>query len=124
MSLPHITPIREDKWNDHSFNKFSALEVKDSGQDGYDFFINMDNLYLLSEIKSQSSLEPKLLEARYKYALVLIGMSILKEYNDKKEKSNEENTLDKIKDFSRIVSLIILPMIATLGDLDLSKNKV
>ena len=48
----------------------------------------------------------------------------LKEYNDKKEKSNEENALDKIKDFSRIVSPIILPMIATLVDLDLSENKV
>ena len=113
--MPHITEIRENKWNDHSFNKFSALEVKDSGEEGYDFYINMDNIYLLSEIKSQSGIEPKLLEARYKYALVLVGMSILKDYNDRKDKKNEENILDKIKDFSRIVSPVLLPMIATLG---------
>ena len=122
LSLPNIIEIRENKWDDHSFNKFSALEVKDSGEEGYDFYINMDNIYLLSEIKSQSGIEPKLLEARYKYALVLVGMSILKDYNDRKDKKNEENILDKIKDFSRIVSPVLLPMIATLGDLDLNEN--
>ena len=36
--------------------------------------------------------------------------------------NNDENILDKIKDFSRIVSPVLLPMIATLGDLDLNED--
>jgi hypothetical protein len=34
---------------DHKFNEFSALDVKDTGTGGYDFFVNMDNINLLTE---------------------------------------------------------------------------
>ena len=84
--------------------------------------MNLDNIYLLNEIKSQSTFEPKLFEARYKYALVLIGLSILKEYNDKKNDKEENNVFDKIIEFSKIVSPVLLPMIATLGDLNLDEE--
>ena len=38
----------------YGFDKESALKVKDSGEEGYDFFVNMDNVYLLTEIKGNT----------------------------------------------------------------------
>ena len=92
----------------------------DTGEGGYDFYINLDNLYLLNEIKTQSKSDPKLLEARYKYALVLVGLSVLKEYNEKKE-NNGESVYNRISEFSKIISPVLLPMIDYLGDLEIKE---
>jgi len=117
LSLPNIVDVRAEKWNEHGFDRYSALKVIDSDEEGYDFFVNLDNLYLLNEIKYQTKIEPKLLEARYKYALVLIGLSILKDREENNEKKDEDSVYEKILEFSRVVSPVLLPMIATLGDL-------
>src|SRR5690606_8907343 len=61
--LPNIIEVPEDQWGSHGFNRFTALTIKDAGdteQNGsnedsvtrYDFFVNVDNLYLKTEIKS------------------------------------------------------------------------
>src|SRR3989338_1755333 len=118
LSLPNIIEIRQSDWERHSFDKYSALKVIDTGEGGYDFYINLDNLYLLNEIKTQSKSDPKLLEARYKYALVLVGLSVLKEYNEKKE-NNGESVYNRISEFSKIISPVLLPMIDYLGDLEI-----
>ena len=122
LSLPNINEVREDKWHDHEFNKYSALEVVDSDEEGYDFHVNMDNIYLLNEIKTQTKAEPKLLEARYKYALVLIGLSILKDHKENNEEKEEANVFKKIVEFTKAVSPVLLPMITTLGDLNIDEE--
>jgi len=96
--------------------------VIDSGNEGYDFFINMDNVYLLSEQKSNSKINPKLLDARYKYSMVLLGIALIKDnetidISKESENDNGSNIYEKISYFTRAVSPILLPMISGLGDL-------
>lgn len=56
LSLPQVIEIHRESWGDHKFNEFSALDVKDTGSEGYDFFVNMDNINLLTEIKARMTL--------------------------------------------------------------------
>lgn len=50
-----------------------------SGREGYDFYLNLDNVFLRTELKSLAiSDEAKLLESRFKYAMVLLGLAFLK----------------------------------------------
>jgi hypothetical protein len=42
----------------------------------------MDNIHLLSEIKSKTDVNAKLLQERYKYAFVLFGLALLKDYSN------------------------------------------
>ena len=60
-------------------------------------------------------MDPKLLEAQYKYGMVLIGLALLKEFeNDNKD---EENIYNNILVITRAISPFLLPMISSLGEL-------
>jgi len=114
FDIPNIIEVKKGDWSKHNFDKESALKVVDSGENGYDFYINMDNIYLLTEIKGRTKTDPKILEAQYKYGMVLIGMSILRELEEK----SDESVYEKIPEITRAVSPVLLPMIATLGTLE------
>ena len=113
FDIPNIIEVRSSEWDKYGFDKESALKVKDTGEGGYDFYINMDNIYLLTEIKERFKSDPKVLEAQYKYGMVLIGMSLLKELEEKEE----ESIYEKIHEVTKAISPVLLPMIATLGTL-------
>ncbi len=133
ISLPNIQLVRKNDWDKHGFQEDTALEVKHLGEDsGYLFRINMDNLYLQTEIKGNSKINPQLLEGRFKYGMVLIGISLLgfDEKNKKKNKSlpqdqdtEEVSIYDKISLFSKAISPALLPMISFLSELKLDEKK-
>jgi len=114
FDIPNIIEVRSSEWDKYGFDKESALKIRDTGEDGYDFYINIDNIYLLTEIKGRFKSDPKMLEAQYKYGMVLIGISLLKELEEKEE----ESIYDRIYEVTKAISPVLLPMIATLGTLE------
>jgi len=121
FSLPNIRIVRQDEWQKFGYNEKTSLRVKDSGENGWDFYINLDNVFLRSEIKGNIRVDSKLLEARYKYGLVLIGISIIEFFTHDNHGSNENDTSEitsLIAKISDAISITLLPMIASLGDLN------
>jgi len=127
LDIPNAVEIRRNEWEKHKFDGTSALRVLYAGEErGYDFYINMDNVYLQMEIKGNTKSDPKLLEARFKYGMVLLGISLL-DFDNKTKKAkkvfsqkNEDISIqDKIFLFSKAVSPTLLPMISSLGSLEL-----
>ena len=114
FDIPNMKEVRRSDWDKYGFDKESALKVKDTGEGEYDFYINMDNIYLLTEIKGRFESDPKVLEAQYKFGMVLIGMSLLKELEEKEE----ESIYERIYEVTKAISPVLLPMIATLGTLE------
>jgi hypothetical protein len=120
LSLPQVIEIHQNRWSEVKFTENSALLVKDTGDEGYDFYVNMDNICLLSEVKARSDIDGKLLSGRYKYALVLIGLALLKEHaGSKEEKKNDEDIFKGVSEVAERLSPIILPMISYLGELEI-----
>jgi hypothetical protein len=120
LSLPQVIEIHQNRWSEVKFTENSALLVKDTGDEGYDFYVNMDNIHLLSEVKARSDIDGKLLSGRYKYALVLIGLALLKEHADsKEEKKNDDDIFKGVSEVAERLSPIILPMISYLGELEI-----
>lgn len=129
LDIPDVTEVRRERWigNGYKFDEKSALAVVDAGEEvGYNFFINMDNVYLQMEIKENTKIDPKLLEARFKYGMVLLGISLL-DFEEKRKKTGESisqknediSIYDRIFLFSKAISPTLLPMIASLGDLEI-----
>ncbi|MGD0080184.1 MAG: hypothetical protein ABSB80_06000 [Methanoregula sp.] len=124
LSLPDISEIRWDKWDTFKLSEESALKVIDNGEAGMDFLVNMDNKYLLTEIKNTKKIEQ--LEMRYKYGMVIIGLAFLN-YNQKhakassngsSEKIDSDNEIDifsKIEYSTKVIAPFFLPMIQELG---------
>jgi hypothetical protein len=129
LSLPQVVEVKEEEWHRHDFDRFSALKVINDGKGSYDFFVNIDNVFLKTEIKSirQKDKAP-LLEARFKYGLILIGLSMLKDreiLEDSSDEQDERETIPPIEvqvlEVTRAIAPIILPMIETLGSLDIDE---
>src|SRR5262249_10841635 len=85
ITLPDIRRVYEPQWKDYSpqFNRFTSLRIRDTGADttpdgkrAYRFYVNMDNLYLKSEIKS-AGVEAEAVRNRFVYGNVLIGLALL-----------------------------------------------
>lgn len=119
ISLPTVTEVCKEQWGEYDFTKESALCVK-KVDDTYDFFVNMDNIYLHTEIKpiAKNEGKMKLLKARYKYSMVLLGLGVLGYYDNHKEDKNYdmESTEEEIRKISEMISPVILPIIDVLGD--------
>lgn len=127
ISLPKINEIHEPEWENQNppFDKFTALRVTSAGEEGgqliYDFSVNMDNIYLKNELKASKS-EAKVLQARFEYSLVLLGLAMLHDNNESAATTDaaedSENIEIKIDQICKAIAPILLPMIDTLGDLD------
>lgn len=119
IALPHVMEIGKDRWEEFGFTRESALDVKKI-DDAYDFFVNMDNIHLQTEIKPIAKNEGKmrLLKARYKYSMVLIGLGVLGYYNNHKDENpeNSDTPEEMIRKISDMLSPVLLPMIDVMGD--------
>jgi hypothetical protein len=144
IQLPEITRVYATSengrktWGDLSpaFDKNSALRVKrrPPGEGGapsevYDFFINMDNLYLQSELKV-STKDAEVTATRFEIGMVLLGLALLQgskngqghqadDINGDQE-GEEEDVEETVEQTTRVIAPILLPMIQSLGALDLT----
>jgi hypothetical protein len=124
------------------------LQIKDAGVDEangsngheeekatvYDFYVNMDNLYLQSEMKPASA-DPELLRNRFIYGNVLLGMALLHqeeldkkarqdrktEDGDEDEEEEQTNIEDRVAQFTRAIAPVLLPMVESLGGIDVAE---
>jgi hypothetical protein len=139
ISLPNVTWVPEAEWPEHQFDKFSALRVAISSdplkdQDIFDFYVNRDNTYLLTEQKRFPE-GAAVLKEKFGIALSILGLALLHENANKKRDQKDEITDDKsssrereedieetILNFTRAVAPVILPMIAGLNELEIGDS--
>lgn len=126
FSMPKIIEIQEEDWEKEGFDKYSALKAVYNGNEGYDFYLNVDNVFLRTEMKAlKNDSEARLLEAQFKYGILLIGLSILKD-QEEIEGGTEDDDLESQKsiedivfEVSKAVAPVILPMVDSLGSLQI-----
>ena len=114
ITIPKVKEVFEEDWGDE-FNRFSALVVKDDGMGNYDFYVNMDNIYLLQDIKRISGVDATILRAQFKYGLVLSSLAFLQDESEEDDRGID--SLNLISKITKKLAPMILPMIHELGDL-------
>lgn len=122
LSLPEVHRVKQDEWELHGFNKYSALKVVDDGEGAHQFYVNVDNVFLRTEIKALPiNTDPRLLEARFEYGLVMFGLALLIDKDELIEQNEgEENPTisDLIFQVSQSFAPILLPMIEALSQIE------
>jgi len=123
LTIPEIIDVHRDGWDNHHFDEFDALDVIPIGDGKYDFYVNIDNICLQTELKyAKPAIDVNLLMAQFRYGVVLIGMSLLRELSDLGNKNpnieNGESIPDRVKLLTRAISPILIPMISTLSQLE------
>jgi hypothetical protein len=140
IQLPNIIKVDESEWESKNppFNQFTALRIvnagignddEEEGSEVYDFHINMDNIYLKSELKAGGG-DPKITQAQFEYGMVLIGLAMLHQHKTYQHPSKPdmengvqegEQIEDQVEKVSSALATIILPAINSLGSLDLGE---
>jgi len=126
LGMPKIIEKRKDEWVDLSppFTEFEALRVLNDGQGGYDFYLNIDNAFLLTEISRSRDDEKPLVKYWFKYGLVLCALGMLQQFKNGHSKEhesedNEESTkssdaLTLVNQASAGLSRVIVPIVRRL----------
>ena len=135
--------VPEEDWQKENppFDRYTALRITnaghpvDNGENGnglevYDFYVNVDNVYLKSELKATRQ-EPEIVRRRFIYGLVLFGLALLHDEavgrkrgkatngGDDSEEEGGEQIETKVESFSKAIAPFLLPIMESLGSLAL-----
>lgn len=127
FAMPFVKEVYEAEWDNHKFDKFSGVKAVDNGEDGFDFFVNMDNIFLLTELKRHKDPDGiNLIKAQFKYGLVLIALSLIShkkslETNDGDSEFQRLPLEEYVRETTKGISPVLLPIIEVLGELELKE---
>ena len=145
IELPIIRKVAKDpkgnekSWQDMTppFNEKSGLRIinggsidsveNDNGKMIYDFYVNIDNIFLKTEQKRNPS-QAEVIQSKFIYAQVLLCLALLN-YDNQNNRNNGDSIVDeeselienKVENFSIAVAPVILPIINELGELKLEE---
>jgi hypothetical protein len=119
-AFPPISEVDRASWAIHGFNKYSALKIANSPEGGFEFFVNVDNAFLLSQISSAKGADRPHIKFWFKYGLVLAALAMLKSGassdGQSADKSHEnEVDLDAVADSCNGLARAIVPIVRALG---------
>ena len=128
INLPPVIAVKEgdQHWVKHHFTPETACHVISDPVAGTDqlehtFYINVDNVSLKTEMKYGKQ-DARLLEAKFKYANVLMGLAILhdarkRDQRAEKEREDSQTAEDVIRQVTAAIAPVVLPVIDQLSGL-------
>lgn len=118
VAMPNVQEKYREDWDRFGMTKESALIIF-STDEVSDYYLNMDNEYLLAELKQERDQNRiPLIKARFKYSMALIGMSVESYYKNRNE-SEEIDVPAEVKKVTTMLSPVLVPMLEAMADLDL-----
>jgi hypothetical protein len=119
LAMPNILEIREDQWNEYkpAFTAHDSLRLVSDGSSGYDYILNLDNAYLLTQSKQLKDLDKSLIVYWFKWGLALCAMGMVRHLKKAEAESTEAGSLDLINTINQALNglaSVIVPVIRNL----------
>ncbi len=128
LGMPPITEVFRDSWPAHNFDDFSGLDIVPNEDSRFDVFVNMDNIFLLGELKRESDPgNQELIRYWFKYGLYLTALGLIydnRRREDSRSRGSGEETEDNPKmDYFKLagkvscgIAAVIVPVIRRLAE--------
>ena len=122
LNIPDPQPIHRAEWGNQEppFDRDTAMKIvraPQSGEHGYDFFINMDNVHLETYLK-QRPRDAEALKLKFSVSMTLVTLSLLHEHKQRKPSETTENPSeggepveDWVANTTKALAPFLLPMI-------------
>lgn len=119
IALPNAVWVEKEDWAKYGFAEKSAMHAVRASTDGkaiYDFYVNRANVHLMGELKGSVGKEDLIAE-QYKVGMLLLGMAVIYSMGSSPD---GEAVAEKIREVGDASSLVLIPMIRHLGNLDVA----
>ena len=122
LAVPDPILVWQSDWDKHGFDKNSALKVFNEGDEteggSYTYYINMDNIYLQTELKAASE-SPEVVKAKWQYSLMIVGMALIHGQASDEDIDDEDglSVEEQVFRTTTILAPVLLPIIESLGGL-------
>lgn len=121
VGIPTIIETYKHEWDSVGMNEESGLKLMKVDESS-DYFVNMDNKYLLTELKNiKDESQIKLTNAKYKYSMALLALSIesyYKSQNDDIDDGFKVDVTEAVDKITTMISPILIPMIESMSGLE------
>jgi hypothetical protein len=127
LSMPNVIEVRKEQWNDYqpSLNGYDALRIMRGGDGNYDYHVNLDNTYLLNELRGTKEGDKSVTVYWFKWGLVLCALGMLQHakrlvsggQNVRADDEPSQLTTDAVEAINEIIGglgSIIVPTIRNL----------
>ncbi|MGD0272659.1 MAG: hypothetical protein ABSB96_02890 [Gaiellaceae bacterium] len=121
LSMPNIIEVRKKDWALHKMTESDSLVVKRDDRDGYDFYLNLDNPHLLTELtRLASDADRALVRYWFKWGLAISALGLLRHFEktSKEVAEGDADGRDPVSDVNRAsagLASVIIPVIRTLN---------
>jgi hypothetical protein len=128
LNTPKPQEVWEETWADHEpvFDRMTAMRIKSAPDGGFDYYINMDNVFLRQVTKAQSR-RAKEFRDRFKFGLTMISLAMIrhdleirkreqpKVDDDGEAKPTRPDVRDLVADVTTAIAPFFLPLIDALS---------
>jgi hypothetical protein len=136
LDVPTPTPVHERDWKDKepNYDKFTCMRIIRSpdakeGEDKYDYFINMDNVHLLTYLKAKPK-DAAGMRMRFSVGMTLVALAMLHQEQMRKREGKAADFPDDSVDVAERVAQttsalapFLLPMIESVSELQGSESE-
>ncbi len=131
LDIPVPNQVFEKDWDkrEPKFDKFTALQIKEPpdsspGVGRYDYFINMDNIYLQNFLAAKPKLAGTM-KIRFSVGMTLVALSMLHQEQLRKKGTGgsdaakvEGDIRDRVAQVTSALAPFLLPMIESISEID------
>lgn len=119
--LPPVSELHRDELAKHGMDENDALKVMPA-EDGFDFYVNIDNRYLENERRRNSKEDPRILERQFECGLVIIALLLLNAKPKAVEgvEAQEPMTAEEVGHVVTTLAPAVIPIARVLGHLDVA----
>ena len=131
VSRANLTPAQYTIGSniDPPFTKFEALRLKHDGIGGYDYFVNIDNAFLVSELAHAKDNDKPLMKHRFMWGLVLAAVGMLRyakrsiknettlnnrENSDEEDEERDNDDTELVNRACNGLAQVVIPIIRSL----------
>lgn len=129
LAMPNVIEVRKTDWEmealDPPFTENDAIRVIRGGEGEFDYYINLDNTYLLTELSKIKESDKALIVYWFKWGLVVCAMGMLQHSrrmatptNGSKPATNGAPPADDVQNVNQTLSgvaSVIIPVIRNLS---------